>query len=51
VVAGPVWDREELLVADLDRGELVRSKFDFDVSGHYSRPDVLQLTVRGKQAG
>ena len=48
VLAGPVYDREELLIADLDGGELVRSKFDLDVSGHYSRPDVLQLLVHGQ---
>lgn len=24
----------------------MRAKFDFDVVGHYARPDVLSLTVR-----
>nr|ABK24810.1 unknown [Picea sitchensis] len=28
-----------------DFGEIVRAKFDFDVVGHYARPDVLKLTV------
>jgi len=26
-------------------GEIPRSRFDFDVTGHYARPDVFQLTV------
>jgi nitrilase len=45
VLAGPMWDREGILYADLDLGEVVRSKLDFDVVGHYARPDVFQLTV------
>jgi len=44
-IAGPLWDREGILYATLDRSEIVRSKLDFDVVGHYARPDVLQLTI------
>lgn len=29
-----------------DLGEIVRAKFDFDVVGHYSRPEVLSLVVK-----
>ncbi|XP_042498886.1 bifunctional nitrilase/nitrile hydratase NIT4B-like isoform X1 [Macadamia integrifolia] len=46
VLAGPNYEGEALISADLDLGEIVRAKFDFDVVGHYSRPDVLSLTVR-----
>ncbi|KAG8071559.1 hypothetical protein GUJ93_ZPchr0006g42775 [Zizania palustris] len=45
VLAGPNYEGEALLTADLDLGEIVRAKFDFDVVGHYSRPEVLSLTV------
>jgi nitrilase len=45
VVAGPLWDREGMLVADLDLGEIARGKFDFDVAGHYQRPDVFRFSV------
>jgi len=31
---------------DADLGEIARAKFDFDVVGHYSRPEVLSLIVR-----
>ena len=44
-LAGPAWDREEVLVADLDMSEIGRAKFDFDVVGHYARPDVFRLEV------
>ncbi|KAM0938785.1 putative hydrolase [Dioscorea sansibarensis] len=46
VLAGPNYEGEALISADLDLGEIVRAKFDFDVVGHYSRPEVLSLTVR-----
>lgn len=45
VLAGPVYDREILLTADIDRDDIVRAKFDFDVVGHYARPDVFRLLV------
>lgn len=44
-VAGPVWDREEILIADLDLDEIVESRLDMDVMGHYARPDVFELIV------
>lgn len=49
VLAGPVWDREETLFADLDLNDVIRGKMDLDVAGHYSRPDVFQLTVKPPQ--
>ena len=48
VLAGPLFDREGILFAALDLGEIARSKFDFDVVGHYARPDVFQLVVNEK---
>jgi nitrilase len=45
VLAGPLYDQEGTLFADLDLAEVVRAKFDFDVVGHYARPDVFQLSV------
>ncbi len=45
VMAGPVYDTEALLVADLDLDDLPRAKYDFDVTGHYARPDIFQLHV------
>lgn len=48
--AGPLFDEEGILTADLDLGEVTRSKFDFDVVGHYARPDVFRLAVSEKAA-
>jgi nitrilase len=51
VLAGPLYDREGMLTAELDLDDIVRGKLDFDVAGHYAREDVFQLFVRGKRAG
>jgi nitrilase len=45
VLAGPDFDGETILTADLDLRDIGRGKFDFDVVGHYSRPDIFQLVV------
>ena len=34
-----------MLTADLDLAEIPRGKYDFDVAGHYARPDVFRLLV------
>jgi nitrilase len=44
-LAGPLWDGEGVVAADLDLSAIARSKFDFDVTGHYARPDVFRLEV------
>jgi nitrilase len=45
VLAGPHFEGEAILTADLDLDDIRRGKFDFDVVGHYSRPDVFRLEV------
>lgn len=48
-VVEPVYGREDILLADLDMSHIVKSRLDFDVIGHYSRPDVFQLWVDEKE--
>ncbi|HJO38745.1 MAG: nitrilase-related carbon-nitrogen hydrolase [Vicinamibacterales bacterium] len=45
LLAGPQYEGSCLLTADLDLGDLARGKYDFDVVGHYARPDVFRLEV------
>lgn len=40
-IAGPLWDEEGILIADIDLDEVLKSKLDFDVIGHYARPDLF----------
>ncbi|MFT3800409.1 MAG: carbon-nitrogen hydrolase family protein [Burkholderiaceae bacterium] len=45
VLAGPLYDEDGILVAELDLGMIARGQMDFDPVGHYSRPDVFSLHV------
>ncbi len=44
-LAGPLWDEEGILYADLDPALLHAARQRFDPAGHYHRPDVLSLNV------
>ncbi len=48
-VVEPVIGEEKIIYADLDLGQVAQGQFDFDVMGHYSRPDVFQLIVTTKK--
>jgi nitrilase len=50
ILAGPVFNREIILTAEIDLSEITRGKYDFDVVGHYARPDVFRLQVNEKPA-
>jgi nitrilase len=50
-LAGPLWDEEGILYAELDRSRLYEERQRFDAAGHYHRPDVLQLRVRTSDRG
>ena len=45
LLAAPDRERETIIVADIDLGEITRGTYDLDVVGHYARPDVFQLQV------
>jgi nitrilase len=49
-LAGPLYDQEGILTADLNLADVAQAKFDFDVVGHYARPDVFKLSVNEKPA-
>ena len=45
IIAGPIYDREAILTADIDLDDVIRGKYDLDVAGHYARPDIFSLQV------
>jgi nitrilase len=51
-VLAPVANQEGLLMATIDFEEVRKERQNFDVAGHYSRPDVLKLNLnRARQSG
>lgn len=48
-IVEPVMTKETLITAQLDYGNVLRERHNFDPSGHYSRPDVMQLSVNRKR--
>ncbi len=49
VLAGPDFTGETILTAECELDDIIRGKYDFDVVGHYSRPDVFELKVNTHQ--
>jgi nitrilase len=47
-LAGPLYDEEGILYAELDPARLHEERQRFDPAGHYNRPDVFRLKVRSR---
>ena len=45
MLAGPVYNEDALLTAELDMSVIPMAQMDFDAVGHYARPDVFSLHV------
>lgn len=45
-ITQPVYEREAMIVADLDLTRIREESMTLDVSGHYSRPDAFEFSVR-----
>ncbi|NOL50336.1 carbon-nitrogen hydrolase family protein [Pelistega europaea] len=49
VIAGPLKDETGLVYAQIDTEDIVKARYDFDVTGHYARPDVFSLSVNEQE--
>ena len=50
-LAGPLYDEEGILYADLEPARLFEERQRFDPAGHYHRPDVFRLRVKENRRG
>jgi len=48
IIAGPLFGEAGALVAEIDLDDIAKSKLDFDVVGHYARPDIFDLSIPGQ---
>jgi predicted amidohydrolase len=46
LLAGPVYDEEVILTADLDFSRIAEESLALDVTGHYSRPDIFDVKLK-----
>jgi nitrilase len=50
LLAGPLYGEEAIVSAQVDIAQLPAAKFDFDVVGHYARPDVFDFAVKSSNS-
>jgi nitrilase len=41
----PDYEGEKILTTEIDLGLIPKGKYDFDVAGHYARPDIFRLYI------
>ena len=46
ILAGPLWDQEGMLLATVNLDDITKARMDFDVAGHYQRPDIFHFKMR-----
>ena len=44
-IAGPIFEKEEILYAEIDMEQIIRAKSVIDCSGHFSRPDIFNFSI------
>ncbi|NIP30474.1 MAG: hypothetical protein GTO02_10905 [Candidatus Dadabacteria bacterium] len=45
-IAGPVYDKEEILYGEIDLDQIIRAKAIIDTAGHFSRPDIFKFEIK-----
>ncbi len=48
-IAGPVYNEEAIIYADLELDHSAREQYAMDTVGHYNRPDIFSLTVDARR--
>ncbi len=48
VLAGPLFGEAGILTAELNLNDIIESKLDFDVNGHYARNDIFKFKAKNQ---
>ncbi|MCI0488823.1 MAG: carbon-nitrogen hydrolase family protein [Blastocatellia bacterium] len=46
LLAGPIFDEETIITAELDFARIAEESLTLDVTGHYSRPDIFEVKMK-----
>lgn len=44
-IVEPVYDKEDILIAELNLNDILKEKMALDVTGHYQREDIFELNI------
>ena len=44
-IAGPVYDKEEIVYGEIELDQITRAKSVIDCAGHFSRPDIFKFEI------
>lgn len=48
VLAGPIYEEEAIVTAEIDLAQIKEESLTLDVTGHYSRPDVFEVKLKSR---
>ncbi|NQY23347.1 MAG: carbon-nitrogen hydrolase family protein [Campylobacteraceae bacterium] len=49
IIAGPLYNEEGIISAEINLDDIVKARYDMDPTGHYSRPDIFKLSVNEEE--
>jgi nitrilase len=50
IVAGPLHEEHGIIYAEIDLARIAAARRTLDITGHYARPDIFQLTINRRPA-
>ena len=45
-IAGPIYEQEDIIYAEIDLDHIMRAKAVIDCTGHFSRPDIFKFEIQ-----
>ncbi len=49
ILASAGYEKKTIIYSEINLDEIIKGKYDFDVIGHYSRPDIFRLKINKRK--